>query len=101
MKKTFLITALFISASMYAASDNRIDLSGTWQFGYGDRPVYKDKIKLPGSMLTNGKGKDVDTNTKWTGSLYDMSYYYSDLYKPTVNRIISSFPSFLRLTKNM
>ena len=95
MKKTILTGALLISAASYAAADNRIDLSGTWQFGYGDRPVYNDKISLPGSMLTNGKGRDVDTDTKWTGSLYDMSYYYSDLYKPYREPGNIKFPFFL------
>ncbi|MDE6857024.1 MAG: beta-glucuronidase, partial [Muribaculaceae bacterium] len=46
-------------------------------------------------MLTNGKGNDVDTDTKWTGSLYDMSYYYSDLYKPYREPGNIKFPFFL------
>ncbi|MDE6057495.1 MAG: beta-glucuronidase, partial [Muribaculaceae bacterium] len=46
-------------------------------------------------MLTNGKGRDVDTDTKWTGSLYDMSYYYSDLYKPYREPGNIKFPFFL------
>ena len=95
MKKIILSTALIYSAYAFAASDNKIDLSGSWQFGYGDTPVYKDKINLPGSMLTNGKGHDVDTETKWTGSLYDMSYYYSDLYAPYREPGNIKFPFFL------
>ncbi|MDE7409689.1 MAG: beta-glucuronidase [Muribaculaceae bacterium] len=95
MKKIILSTALIYSAYAFAASDNKIDLSGSWQFGYGDTPVYKDKINLPGSMLTNGKGRDVDTETKWTGSLYDMSYYYSDLYAPYREHGNIKFPFFL------
>lgn len=79
----------------YGASDNKIDLSGQWRFGYGDAPVYNDVITLPGSMLTNGKGNDVDTETKWTGSLYDMSYYYSDLYAPYRGKGNIKFPFFL------
>ncbi len=95
MKKTILAISLLYVSLAYAASDNIIDLSGIWQFGYGDRPVYNDEITLPGSMLTNGKGNDVDTDTKWTGSLYDMSYYYSDMYKPYREPGNIKFPFFL------
>ena len=52
------------------SSNNRIDLSGQWRFSQGDAPTYEDVVKLPGSMLTNGKGNDVCTHTQWTGSLY-------------------------------
>ncbi|MDE6561967.1 MAG: beta-glucuronidase [Muribaculaceae bacterium] len=99
MKTTILSIAFLSVASAFAATDNKIDLSGTWEFGYGDTPVFNDKITLPGSMLTNGKGRDVDTETKWTGSLYDMSYYYSDLYKPYREPGNIKFPFFLTPNK--
>ncbi|MDE6553206.1 MAG: beta-glucuronidase [Muribaculaceae bacterium] len=95
MKKTILSIAILSSITAFGAADNKIDLSGSWQFGYGDTPVYNDVINLPGSMLTNGKGRDVDTDTKWTGSLYDMSYYYSDLYAPYREKGNIKFPFFL------
>ncbi len=95
MKKIILPIALLYASLTFGASDNKIDLSGTWQFGYGEKPVYDDKISLPGSMLTNGKGNEVDTDTKWTGSLYDMSYYYSELYKPYRESDNIKFPFFL------
>lgn len=43
----------------------------------GDVPEWNDHITLPGSMLTGGKGHDVTVDTRWTGSTYDSSYYYS------------------------
>ncbi len=95
MKKIIPSIALIYASVAFGASNNKIDLSGIWQFGYGDTPVYNDEIVLPGSMLTNGKGNDVDTDTKWTGSLYDMSYYYSDLYKPYREPGNIKFPFFL------
>ncbi|MDE6017803.1 MAG: beta-glucuronidase [Muribaculaceae bacterium] len=95
MKKIIILTALLNATVAFGSSVDKIDLSGTWQFGYGDTPVYNDKITLPGSMLTNGKGNDVGTETKWTGSLYDMSYYYSDLYKPYREPGNIKFPFFL------
>ncbi len=95
MKKIIPSIALIYASMAFGATDNKIDLSGKWMFGYGDTPVYNDEILLPGSMLTNGKGNDVDTDTKWTGSLYDLSYYYSDLYKPYREPGNIKFPFFL------
>lgn len=86
---------MFSSALCTLASEDRIDLSGVWNFGYGDTVAYDDEIILPGSMLTNGKGNNVDNHTKWTGSLYDMSYYYSDLYRPYREQGNIKFPFFL------
>ncbi len=61
MKKQILSIGLLYATLAFGADEKKIDISGTWQFGYGDKPVYNDKIQLPGSMLTNGKGNDVDT----------------------------------------
>lgn len=36
-----------------------------------------DVISLPGSMPEKLKGDDVSVNTKWTGSLYDSSYFFN------------------------
>ena len=54
-----------------------IPLDGKWRFAQGDAPAYNDEVTLPGSMLTNGKGDDVCTHTRWTGSLYDSSFYFN------------------------
>lgn len=95
MKRNIVSLIILSSSVACFATEERIDLSGVWKFGYGDAVVYDDEIVLPGSMLTNGKGNDVDTKTKWTGSLYDMSYYYSDLYKPYREPGNIKFPFFL------
>ncbi len=95
MKRNILSFILLSTTLTSFSAGQRIDLSGVWKFGYGDEVVYDDEITLPGSMLTNGKGNDVDTKTKWTGSLYDMSYYYSDLYKPYRQPGNIKFPFFL------
>lgn len=95
IRRGFAIMAMSGVFMASAAANNKIDLSGTWIFGYGDEKIYNDRIELPGSMLTNGKGNDVDTKTKWTGSLYDMSYYYSELYAPYRESGNIKFPFFL------
>lgn len=93
MKKTLLLIAA--SMALGAFSQNNIDLSGQWQFGFGETPVFNDSIMLPGSMLTNGKGNDVDVNTKWTGSLYDLSYYHRADMAPYREKGNIKFPFFL------
>src|SRR5215831_6209752 len=66
---------------------NTIDLAGDWQFGIDslDRGVNErwyeknldDNIHLPGSMLTNRKGNEVTADTKWTGGIWDSTWYKS------------------------
>ena len=78
MRNIVFMLGLMSCASLQAqgvGSNNKIDLSGQWRFSQGDAPTYEDVVKLPGSMLTNGKGNDVCTHTQWTGSLYDSSFY--------------------------
>lgn len=69
------------------AADRMIDLKGQWQFRTDptDRGVAEkwfstklpETIKLPGSMLENGKGNPVTLQTQWTGSIYDSSWYFN------------------------
>ena len=69
------------------AQDVSTDLSGTWKFqtdredeGVRQKWFEKnlgDSITLPGSMPQRLKGDDVTVRTRWTGSLYDSSYYFN------------------------
>ncbi len=64
-----------------------LDLSGNWNFqidsqdqGVRDRwfdRTLEDTVRLPGSMLTNGKGNEVSVDTKWTGGIWDSLWYKS------------------------
>jgi beta-galactosidase/beta-glucuronidase len=64
-----------------------INLAGQWQFqmdagdkGVADKWYLKplnDVIQLPGSMAQNNKGDDITLKTKWTGSIYDSSWFYN------------------------
>ena len=87
MKKiisSIIFSLLFVHA-IYAQTN--IDLSGKWNFqidrkdaGISEqwfRNHLKEEINLPGSMPEKLKGDDVTVHTKWTGSLYDSSYYYN------------------------
>ena len=84
-----------LAAICLAANAQTIDLSGEWVFSQGDKPTLDDKITLPGSMLTNGKGDMVTVDTRWTGSLYDSSFYFNPYmarYREAGNM---KFPFFL------
>ncbi len=87
--KTFIQTlTLTLSLSVFSSfSQETIDLSGSWRFAIDREDVgikqfwynnqLDDQIILPGSMPENLKGDPVTAHTKWTGSLYDSTYYYS------------------------
>jgi hypothetical protein len=83
---TFSLLFLFLLVS-HTAHAQSISLAGDWHFetdrndaGIQEKWFNKklsDNIKLPGSMLTNGKGDEVTIKTKWTGSIYDSSWFFN------------------------
>ena len=83
-----------------------INLSGNWQFtidrSNSETPpaTYDDAVTLPGSMLTNGKGDDVNVHTQWTGSLYDSSYFYNPKMAKYREPGQMKFPFFLTPDKH-
>ena len=91
MKYRILVLVLATS-NILGAFSQKIDLSGTWQFR-SERE--KGTVRLPGSMLTNGKGDPVNINTKWTGSLYDSSYYFNPYMEKYRLEGKMKFPFFL------
>ena len=98
MKKISSLLLLWASALLTNAQS--IDLAGEWDFGTGEKPVMNEKIKLPGSMLTNGKGNDVSVNTQWVGSLYDSSYYHNPFMEKYRVEGQMKFPFFLTPAKH-
>jgi hypothetical protein len=79
-----LLFFLLLSTSL--ASAQQISLAGKWRFAIDkDDTGIKEKwftksfnetIELPGSMAERGKGDDVTLQTKWTGSIYDSSFFF-------------------------
>lgn len=93
---SFALTALMWNGNLF--SQEVINLSGTWGFQVDrqDKGVEEkwygkaldDRIQLPGSMPQRLKGDLPTVDTKWTGSLYDSSYYYNpymEKYRRTEN----------------
>ena len=94
MKKLLFAIPLCFAALIIKA--DVIDLSGNWNISYRDNSGSHDTvISLPGSMLTNGLGNIPDSSTKWTGSLYDLSYYYSPRFEKYRKPGNIKFPFFL------
>lgn len=97
--KKYLLT-LAAMACMAATARDRIDLSGEWKFAQGDKPEYNDKVTLPGSMLTNGKGDEVTVETKWVSSLYDSSFFFNPYMEKYRQPGKMKFPFFLTPEKH-
>jgi len=94
MKKSLLITVIVLltgACSKFTDNGNKISLAGEWSFridtanaGFQQdlfKLSNKEKVVLPGSMNTNGKGFEVDVNTPWTGNMWNRIWYESDEYK--------------------
>ncbi|HXB96167.1 MAG TPA: glycoside hydrolase family 2 TIM barrel-domain containing protein, partial [Puia sp.] len=73
-------------------SPDTLDLSGAWRFrmdphdeGETQRwfaQKLPETVRLPGSMMENGKGDPVTVNTRWTASIYDSSWFFDPKMEP-------------------
>jgi hypothetical protein len=70
-----------------SAQTQIISLKGKWRFktdvnddGIRNKwfnTILPETVNLPGSMAENLKGDDITLKTKWTGSIYDSSFFYN------------------------
>ncbi len=83
-----LVSLLLVNKALYALHyTDTISIAGVWRFqadpldaGVSQRwfeKQLKEEITLPGSMAENDKGDEITLNTKWTGSIYDSSFYFN------------------------
>lgn len=86
-----LIFCLNLSSCQFQSKNEmKKDLTGEWNFQIDSSDIgvqqswfsknLQDKIQLPGSMTTNGKGNDITLETPWTGSIWDSSFFYNEEY---------------------
>lgn len=93
MKHLLAVSMLLIPMAGLAET---IDLAGQWGIRHNAADsATATRIMLPGSMLTNGIGNPVDANTKFTGSMYDMSYYFAPDFEKYRQPGNIKFPFFL------
>lgn len=89
IKRFFLKTIAFLSfilCGFTTLNAQQIDLAGKWRFKMDAldegiknqwfKKVLPETVNLPGSMAENLKGDEVTLKTKWTGSIYDSSYFF-------------------------
>ena len=67
-----------------------VSLAGTWRFALDRRDVgvaerwaersLDGSIALPGDLAERGFGDEVTLDTKWTGSIFDRSYFTAPEY---------------------
>ena len=69
-----------------------LDLSGTWRLR---SRLPETTMELPGSMITRGIGDPVTVDTRWTGSLYDSSYFFNPYMERYRQAGAMKFPFFL------
>lgn len=98
--KRLSVLFCIVMLGMSSFAQQSIDLAGTWKFSVGETANYDDTVTLPGSMLTNGKGNDVSVSTRWTGSLYDSSYYFNPYMAKYRVEGRMKFPFFLTPDKH-
>ena len=107
MKRFFLTiisVMLTLSVSLIQAAPLRaveepkgrasISLAGSWQLTL-EGATATDQMDLPSSMLTSGKGNPVNIHTRWTGSLYDSSYFFNPYMERYRHEGAMKFPFFL------
>ena len=87
ISKCLLMSICLLCFSTTFAQTQNISLKGKWRFKIDAnneglknkwfKNTLPDLVNLPGSMAENGKGDDITLKTKWTGSIYDSSFYYN------------------------
>ena len=90
MRKAILLSMICLGTQVMA--DNVVSLQGTWKATF-DGTTHT--VTLPGSMLTNNLGDLPSVDTKWTGSLYDSSYYFNPYMEKYRQEGQMKFPFFL------
>lgn len=91
MKRLISTVTLLLLLFHQGTQAQTLSLAGSWQFQTDPADVglsqqwytrsLTEKIKLPGSMLENNKGDEVTLQTKWTGSIYDSSWFFNPAFE--------------------
>ncbi|MBN2521256.1 MAG: beta-glucuronidase, partial [Bacteroidales bacterium] len=90
LKKISISILLLVFITIFNVNgkiQDSISLKGLWGFQKdpADEGIekkwylfnFKDSILLPGSMIEQNKGDKLTLQTKWTGSIYDSSWFYN------------------------
>ncbi|MFZ5496089.1 MAG: sugar-binding domain-containing protein [Verrucomicrobiota bacterium] len=92
MNPTRRAVLAFASLPLLMSAADSLDLAGTWQVAldrtdageterWFARPL-PQTIQLPGSLPTARLGDPVTVDTRWTGSIFDKSWFTAPEYAP-------------------
>ncbi len=114
MKRSFTASLALLLAALchtaVVAADNSISLAGFWRFqldradaGVSERwfaSELSEAIHLPGSLQERGFGDDISTNTVWTGSVNERSWFTAERYARYRQPGNVKVPFWLQANKN-
>ena len=105
----FILLCILLSSCSQKQENTAIDLSGEWQFqldltDVGEQEKWfnkdlKESVKLPGSMVENGKGYPVNLETEWTGGVKNTEWHQHPYYAPYHDDNNIRFPYWLQPDK--
>ena len=90
MRHAILLSMICVGTQAFAS--HVVNLCGTWKATF-DSATHV--VTLPGSMLTNDLGDLPSVSTRWTGALYDSSFYYNPYMEKYRQAGHMKFPFFL------
>jgi len=98
-----------LSPFSFAGNTDTIDLAGQWSYKLDPDNIgveqmwfkqkFTDKLNLPGSLVQNGIGFDINLDTKWTGYIRDSQWYKDLLYEKYTKPENFKFPFWLQPLK--
>ncbi len=107
--KFIILVGLCLVYSCSRTDNSSIDLSGEWEFRIDNNDVGEseewfnqslgESVKLPGSMVENGKGYRITLDTKWTGGVQNPQWYNHPNYAPYHDSANIRFPYWLQPEK--
>ena len=90
MKRFGVVLGLVVTWASNAFAAPEVSLAGQWRFqldatdaGVTERwcdRALRDQIELPGTLAAQGIGEEVTTNTSWTGTIVDRSWFTAPEY---------------------
>ncbi len=105
----FFIPVILLFASCSNQKNETIRLAGEWQFQMDPEDIgisekwfdtdLQETIKLPGSMVENGKGFDINLQTQWTGGIQNPNWFTDPNYAPYEDPDNVRFPYWLQPDK--
>jgi hypothetical protein len=105
--KVFLnsLGLFYLLIFVQCSTENKIDLTGEWKVRLDEENIgesnfwynqtFEKKLILPGSLRDNDLGEIPSLETKWTGSIYDSSWFFNPDFEKYRKKDSLKFPFWL------